>query len=208
VVDRPPVFRVRFLNGSVTAPECCPAELPFLGAGGGRQGTGPVPRGGPKALWACFRSATSPGDGRDAAATAVERALRKALAIDGALGVAVVDSRTGQCVGRKDSGSGMDLDVAAAGNTELVLAKRKVVEGLGLDQDIEDILITLGSQYHLLRVLHTAPDLFFYLVLDRGQPGDGPSRARETGAGDPRPLSRRAARQGRHLISGSGGVES
>ncbi len=65
----------------------------------------------------------------------------------------------------------LDLEMAAAGNTEVIRAKLRTMESLGLQDTIEDILITLGRQYHLIRLLqsHSGRGLFLYLVLDKGR---------------------------------------
>jgi hypothetical protein len=59
--------------------------------------------------------------------------------------------------------------VAAAGNTEVLRAKRKTIKSLNLSDAIEDILISLGRQYHLIRPVATNDALFVYLVLDKGR---------------------------------------
>jgi predicted regulator of Ras-like GTPase activity (Roadblock/LC7/MglB family) len=94
----------------------------------------------------------------------ITETLDALLKVDGALCVALVDSSSGMVLGT--AGSGLDLDVAAAGNTEVVRAKLKTIKSLGLDDHIEDILITLTSQYHIIRPLTATPEVFIYLVLD------------------------------------------
>lgn len=85
--------------------------------------------------------------------------------IDGLIAAALVDSTSGLSLSAV--GSGLDLELAAAGNTEVIRAKRKVANALNLKDNIEDVLITLGKQYHVLRPLDRNNELFLYLVLDR-----------------------------------------
>ena len=43
--------------------------------------------------------------------------------------------------------------LAVASNTEVVRAKMRTLESLGLKEAIDGILITLGRQYHLIRLV-------------------------------------------------------
>ncbi len=87
--------------------------------------------------------------------------------VDGFLATALVDAESGLALAA--TGGGIDLELAAAGNTEVLNTKRRVANTLGLDDDIEDILITLHKAYHILRPLERNPSLFLYIVLDRSR---------------------------------------
>lgn len=102
--------------------------------------------------------------------SSVETALKEAMEIDGAFGVALVDVDSGMALGMVGGGP-LDLEVAAASNTEVVRAKLRAMSALNIQEQIEDILITLQTQYHLIRLLQRrqGPDLFLYLVLDKGK---------------------------------------
>jgi len=97
----------------------------------------------------------------------LNESMSELMTIDGAMAVSLVDSNSGMLLAQ--AGSGVDLEVAAAGNTEVVRAKLKTMKALGLKDEIEDILITLGKQYHIIRPVASKVGLFFYVVLDRAR---------------------------------------
>jgi hypothetical protein len=96
-------------------------------------------------------------------------ALKDAMQIDGAIGVALVDRSSGMALGIAGGSRDFDLQVASAANTEVVRAKLRTMEMLSLHESIEDILITLDTQYHLIRPLtgRSGQGLFLYLALNK-----------------------------------------
>jgi predicted regulator of Ras-like GTPase activity (Roadblock/LC7/MglB family) len=100
----------------------------------------------------------------------IETALKEAMNIEGALGAALVDWESGMPLGTLGGSKYLDMELAAAGNTEVVRANKRAMQSLNLNDTIEDILITMGKQYHLVRLLANADgahNLFLYLALDR-----------------------------------------
>ena len=95
--------------------------------------------------------------------------------IDGLIGACLVDSDSGLVLGKEGEGN-FDLDTAAAGNTEVIRAKRKTMKALKIDDGIEDILITLGRQYHLIRLLESNNAIFLYVVIDKDKGNLGMAR--------------------------------
>lgn len=92
--------------------------------------------------------------------------IDKLTEITGCIGAALVDSESGMALA-STSNSKVNMDLAAAGNTEVVRAKRRVASQLGSSDSIEDILITLTHQYHIIRPLESNASLFLYIMLDR-----------------------------------------
>ena len=102
----------------------------------------------------------------------LEIALKEAMLIAGAVGVCLVDYSSGMMLGSLGGAeAGLDLEIAAAGNTEVVRAKQKTMELLNLSEKIEDILITLETHYHMMRLVTSdnGNGLFFYLALNKDQ---------------------------------------
>ena len=93
--------------------------------------------------------------------------LEPLRSIDGYVASALVDGDSGMML--SGDGAGINLEIASAGNAEVIKAKRKVANALKLNDTIEDILINLTKQYHLIRPLESNSKLFLYVVLDRAK---------------------------------------
>jgi serine/threonine protein kinase len=92
--------------------------------------------------------------------------LTELAEIGGFIGGCLVDSDSGLMMA-SEGGAGFDLESASAANTEVVKAKLQAIKILGLDDYIDDILISLGKQLHLIRPLEKTPSIFLYVALDK-----------------------------------------
>ncbi|MEM9807550.1 MAG: hypothetical protein AAF959_19980 [Cyanobacteria bacterium P01_D01_bin.56] len=110
----------------------------------------------------------------------IKESIQSALSIDGTIGAALGDWGTGFSLGQasrnEQAFSTVKLEQAIALNAEVIKAKNRAREGLALAAPIEDILITLADQYHLIRMCETAEGVFFYLAMDREKANLGLAR--------------------------------
>lgn len=106
----------------------------------------------------------------------IQQTLNEIMTFDGALATALVDWQSGMTLGT--AGTGMNIELAAAGNTNVVRAKLAVMKDLGIRGSIEDILITLPEQYHLIRLFEKDPHLFLYVAIDKAKGNLGLARHR------------------------------
>ncbi len=86
--------------------------------------------------------------------------------IPGFVASCLVDSESGLMLA-SEGGENIDLEAAAALNTQVVRAEHEVIEVLQLDDHIEDILITMSRQLHFIRPLEASPQVFLYVCLDK-----------------------------------------
>jgi hypothetical protein len=133
-------------------------------------------------------AATAPATAVEVAPTALavddrpslEEALEKLLSFDGALCVAVVDSETGMILGK--AGSGMEIDLAAAGASVILRARLASTKALGTNEKIDDLLITLTSQIQIIHPLPSNPSIFTYLIGDKSKASLAMARYKATEA--------------------------
>ena len=81
-------------------------------------------------------------------------------------GAAVVDCETGLLLGRMVARAA-DLDAGAASAADVVRAARGLAAALAADSDVEDVIVSLRGQYHMVRVVESNPAIVIYLALDR-----------------------------------------
>lgn len=96
--------------------------------------------------------------------------------VNGFIGACLVDGESGMMLAGVSGNIKFDLEAAGAANAEFIKAKHKAMELLGLDDHIEDILITLGTQLHIIRPMASNAGLFLYLALDRKSANLGMAR--------------------------------
>ncbi|MDH2917653.1 MAG: hypothetical protein PXX73_00455 [Sideroxydans sp.] len=108
------------------------------------------------------------------AANNLNASLATLQSIDGAIMSAIVDSSSGMILGQ--AGTGLNIETAAVGNMEVVLAKIKTIQALGLQESIEDILITIDTQFHIIRPIAAQEGVFIYLILAKSRANLATSR--------------------------------
>lgn len=85
--------------------------------------------------------------------------------MSGFIAASLVDMESGLTLGAKSMRSDFDLGVASAYNSELVKQKLKIIKALNLKSTLEDILLTLSDQIHIIKMV--SPNIFLYLAADR-----------------------------------------
>jgi predicted regulator of Ras-like GTPase activity (Roadblock/LC7/MglB family) len=109
----------------------------------------------------------------------VNDTLAIAAQIDGTLGIAIGDWNTGFSLGQKTCDQRFPeamLEQAIALNSEVIKAKERARAALKISDGIQDILITLEHQYHLICTSKTVKGVFFYLILNREKSNLGLAR--------------------------------
>lgn len=90
---------------------------------------------------------------------------RIATELPGFMAASLVDVESGMTLGLKSNRPDFDLAAASAYNSEMVKQKLKIMKALNLKTNLEDMLLTLGDQIHMIKIVN--PGTFIYLAVDR-----------------------------------------
>lgn len=94
----------------------------------------------------------------------------------GFIGVSVTEVKTGMSFASLSNNPKFDPELASASNLEVVKAKLSAIKALGLDQKLDDILITLTDQLHIIDLSDNG-EYFVYLAVDSTKVNLGMARA-------------------------------
>ncbi|AIG29492.1 hypothetical protein IA01_02965 [Flavobacterium psychrophilum] len=96
--------------------------------------------------------------------------------VSGYIAVAVTEIKSGISYYTDSIVSDFDPELAAAFNLEVVKAKLNAISALGLKQNIDDIMINLSSQIHIIDVSENN-EYFIYLAVDSTRANLGMTKA-------------------------------
>lgn len=96
--------------------------------------------------------------------------------IPGYIAVAVTEIKSGISYFSDSAIASFDPELASAFNLEVVKAKLNAISALGLDQGIDDIMITLTNQIHIIDISENN-EYFIYLAVDSNKANLGMTKA-------------------------------
>ena len=96
--------------------------------------------------------------------------------VSGFIAVSVTEIKTGMSYCSLSVDPSFDPELASAYNLEVIKAKFLAIKALGLNQKIDDVLITLSSQIHIIDVSDNG-EYFVYLAVDSSKANLGMTRA-------------------------------
>ncbi|SNB37092.1 hypothetical protein [Flavobacterium psychrophilum] len=96
--------------------------------------------------------------------------------VSGFIAVAITEIKSGVSYYSLSADKNFDPELAAAFNLEVVKAKLNAINALGLNQSIDDILINLSSQIHIIDVSDNN-EYFIYLAVDASKANMGMTKA-------------------------------
>ena len=96
------------------------------------------------------------------------QALAGMRGVDGLLGCAVVDSTTGLAIARETRGDvTLDMELSGAACAQVLRTHRQAARGMGMAEQVDEIITSAGPRQQVIRTLSRLPDLFLVMLLDK-----------------------------------------
>lgn len=105
----------------------------------------------------------------------VKEKIKTIMDLDGVLAASIVDISTGMPIAQ-DSKSNVDVESYCAYMVEVVKSHKKFLNKLNIKDKIEDIVINLNNNYHIVTFVLKQDNLFIYVILDKENSNLGMTR--------------------------------
>jgi CheY-like chemotaxis protein len=112
----------------------------------------------------------SPSTGRPIPdlAEKIAESLKKGKGIKGAAALLLAETSSGTVIGAAGASDGVDLgSTASVAVAQFLRQKKRVTDSLGLQDPLQEVLITTGERYYVARALNLGEGYFLLLILDR-----------------------------------------
>lgn len=113
----------------------------------------------------------------------LSEAVTEAVELPGVVAGAIVEIENGICLARSGNEELFSLSLIGMVNAQMIRSELRMVEEQFPQENIEDMMITLGKHCHLLRLIPSfdnAPRLFLYVVMARNTGNAAIARHRMT----------------------------
>ena len=96
------------------------------------------------------------------------QALSSLVKLDGLIGCALVDAASGLVLAHETRDpQSLDMELAAASCAQVLAAHREAAHKMGLDDPIDEVIVTAGARHVLIRALQRHADLVLVAVLEK-----------------------------------------
>ncbi len=95
----------------------------------------------------------------------INNALSQLLELKGSMATSIIDWEDDIILGTENKVN-FDITTASKGNGKVMRSTLKMLNDTNPESQVEDILITLTDQIHIIHIINSHPELCLYIILD------------------------------------------
>lgn len=99
----------------------------------------------------------------------LKKIISTLLCIKGIIAAAIVDYESGMIMESGRNNTDLDLEIIMAGGSNVLRAQKKLLCMINDKDNIQDIIITLKNQWHIICPCSQRENMFIYIVVDRSE---------------------------------------
>ena len=113
----------------------------------------------------------------------INKSLEELSMLKGTMAVSLIDWENSIILGTKTK-TDFNIERASKGNSKVIRAYMKMLSKLNISSPVDDILITLSNQIHIMHIISAYPQLCIYIALDSNKSNLALSRTKAKEVGE------------------------